>query len=223
MERITPSQSDLINLGNVLSDASVPTSSESALPAVDPAVELAAERAQVLQAAREEGLAQGAMQAEQAINEQVAAIEAQLTERHHAQVEALELEQERLAVLIRAVPEALRAMDDDVAAVVAEVAYRAVVRVIGQQWAERDVLTDLCRRLSEENRLSPAIMRVAPEDVHRVSCATADLQVVADAQLVPGQCVIESGKGRLITGLDVRLNALRDALLDGLKQPVRPS
>ena len=221
MERIAASRSGLMELVNALSDASVPIASEPVVSVANPAMELAAERTRILLAAVEEGRAQGMEQAENSIRERVAAIEAQLTKQHDVVVEALKLEQQGLAALVGSVPEALRKLDDDVAASVVEVAYRAVVRVIGQQWAQRDVLTDLCRGLLEEHRLSPAILRVASDDLCRVSCAPAGLQVVADAQLAPGQCVIESAKGRLITGLDVRLNALRDALLDGLKQSVK--
>jgi flagellar biosynthesis/type III secretory pathway protein FliH len=218
MERIDSDPRRLTSLALVLSDAFVPVEPAADVVFIDPAAELEIERVRVLEVASEEGRAQGLREAEQAISERVAAIEARLTEAYEARVKALEHEQERLTALVHAIPSALREMDREVAETAVEVAYRAIARVVGQQWAEKELLAELCQATMREDRLSPGIVRVAPEDASRFTHPHTDLQLVSDADLKVGQCIIESSKGRLSTGLDVRLTAIRDALLDGLRK-----
>jgi flagellar biosynthesis/type III secretory pathway protein FliH len=218
MERIDFDPRRLTSLAHALSDAFVAAEPAADVALIDPAAELEIERARVLDAASEEGRARGMRGAEQVIAERVAAVETKLTEAHEARVKALEHEQERLTALVHAIPSALREMDQQIAETAVEVAYRAIARVVGQQWADKDLLAELCRASMRDNRLTPGIVRVAPEDALRFPHPLADLQVVPDADLKVGQCIIESSKGRLSTGLDVRLTAIRDALLDGLQR-----
>lgn len=68
-----------------------------------------------------------------------------------------------------------------------------------------------------EQKQRPLRLRLPPLDVpFAQALASAEILIEADARLQPGQCRIESPLGIDDAGLDVRLDALRTAFLQGL-------
>lgn len=174
------------------------------------------EHAKQAASARREGHAQGMAEAEAEIARRVDAISAKLGAEHTARLQELDTRAQalsRLAEGLRAA-QAVHAREAEDAAV--EAAYAALLRVLGDKAADRSLMRDLCLQALQARGAGAATLRLSPPDAALMELDAADLQLVADAALLPGQCVLESSRGASETGLDVRLEAMKRAFLDGL-------
>jgi flagellar biosynthesis/type III secretory pathway protein FliH len=181
--------------------------------AEDVAEELRLQHVQAFDGARERGLAEGLKDAEREIAERVSKIEERLRIAHEAAVAKLEAEQLRLRKYISALTAALQDHSIDSETMAVEVAYAAVVRILGEKSADRTLLPDLCRTIVREYGHPPATLRVSDVDFSLFESAEFDIPVEADRRLLPGQCVIDTARGQFESGLDVRLEALTRSLL----------
>lgn len=100
--------------------------------------------------------------------------------------------------------------------VAVEIAYAAVVRLIGQRHAMRDLMGPLCEAALREVVERPLHLRVAPSDVESVSPYVTGASIAADERLSPGACELDTPRGRVVAGIAERLTLLRDTLLAGL-------
>lgn len=102
-----------------------------------------------------------------------------------------------------------------------EIAYQAVLKLLGREATERELLVSLVAQALHEHRLGgPVTVQVAPSDAARLQgvCVEGiDAVFVANAELVPGDCRIAFGEGRLDAGLAQQLTRLRDLFLEGLE------
>ncbi|QJD69752.1 hypothetical protein HG421_20065 [Xanthomonas campestris pv. badrii] len=126
-------------------------------------------------------------------------------ERLHAQMQTL------IAGLTEAVEEQAQRSHE----VAVEVAFQAVTQIVGSAYAQSHLLPDLCLRAVREAGHQAVALHLSEQDLALCSNITA-LPVLCDMTLQPGQCILETRAGRTEFGLDVRLAALRTALLDGL-------
>lgn len=184
----------------------------------DPAQLLQAERKMVQQQARDEGYAQGLAGAGEEIAKRIAAAERRVADAHSAELERLRTASERLEVMLREVPDAVLELEQRFEPVVVEAVYAAVLRLIGDVAAQGGLLEQVCRQALSEYRQRPVVMRVAPSDMAQVQSLTDGnaVRVEVDALLMPGQCRLETHKGLYDAGVDVRLDALKQALLRSL-------
>jgi len=171
------------------------------------------EHQQAFEAAHEQGFAAGAKDAEQQIAQQVARIEERLRVDHDAAQAQLGLERVRLQKYTTSLKSALQGFADDAELMAVEVAYAAVVRVLGEKSADRTLLPELCRSIVKEYGHPPATLRVSEVDFGLLDGTEIDIPVETDRRLAPGQCVIDTARGQFVSGLDVRLGALTQALL----------
>lgn len=215
MERIVAADQRVLALSALLTrPTAVHAPSE---PVVDPQVALEAERARIFEQARNAGHAAGLKQAEAEIAQRAAEAERSVKAAHAAETAQLAQSKQRLARLLDAVPDAVAEFDEQLEASVVEATFAAVTRVLGELAAERDLIVRVCEQALAECRQRPAVLRVGGDAVELVSELAGDeLRVLGDDALPPGQCRIETASGRYETSLELRLEALKQALLRSL-------
>lgn len=143
---------------------------------------------------------------------------------HHAAISAdamrtLEAERASMKAAAQELARAVEAHREQCEALAVEAAYVALTRILSARAGDRTLVADLCRQAIEGLRAQRVIVRLSPDDAAQLGPGEIDsrqVEVVADAQLVNGQCVVESERGSIDTGLDVRLEAIRRAFLASL-------
>lgn len=219
MQRVASEGVRITELTALLRESRVEVVPERAHDSVpDPAQLLQAERETVLQQARDEGHAQGLANAEEEIAGRIAAAERRIADAHGAELERLRAASESLEAMLRDVPGAILELEQRFEPVVVEAVYAAVLRLIGDVEAQGGLLEQICRQALSEYRQRPVVVRVAPSGMAQVQ-SLADgnaVRVEADTLLMPGQCRLETHKGLYDAGLEVRLDALKQALLRSL-------
>jgi flagellar biosynthesis/type III secretory pathway protein FliH len=173
----------------------------------------------VFHAARERGYQQGYEEGEQRARQQVLAQaqeQAALAARQHAHAVA-ELEQVRqqLDALISALPATLAEQAQSAQEVAVSAAYAATVRMLGQAYADGQLMQPWVIQALADMQQPADALHLAPQDMPHV-VAPEGVRLVADARLQPGQCLLRTRLGHYESGLDVRLETLRTALLAGL-------
>jgi flagellar biosynthesis/type III secretory pathway protein FliH len=216
MRRLTPDRLETLDRPKQIGEARpIPSNGPSSAEAADA---LRVQHQQAFDAARERGLAEGAKDAERDIAQQVEKIERRLTAVHDAAIAKLEGEQLRLRQFIASLSGALQAHSIETETLAVEVAYAAMVRVLGEKSADRSLLPELCRNIVREYGHPPATLRVSDVDFSLFETSEFDIPVEADRRLLPGQCVIDTARGQFESGLDVRLEALTQALLSAVAE-----
>lgn len=218
MRRLTPDRLQDNDAPRTL--GATPRANVPAAPAIDPdlaAQRAAAELAAAKSAAREDGKHEGLRDAEREIAARVEQIEKQLRQQHQAALGELEGERQRLRKLGEGLGTALKVHATASETLAVEVAYAATTRLLGRMAADRTLMMELCRAVVRDYGHPPATLRVNDGDIALLDVAALEIPVEADRRLAPGQCVIDTVRGQFESGLDVRLEALRQALLAGLR------
>lgn len=197
-------------------------------PAVQVAVEVdssAEETARLLQAQHadaldrgfQEGLERGLAKAQEAAREQHLVwqqrSEAELA-RTRAQYDQARGKLEALAASLSMRMDSERYRAEEIAI---EVAYSAVVRVLGEEYDAGDLMPNLVRHAMKELTAEVDSIVLSKDDADALSQIDG-VQVVVDPHLQSGQCRLQTRFGSRDIGLDVRLDMLRMALLTGLGQ-----
>lgn len=185
--------------------------------AVEAARSLQAQHADALDRGFQEGLARGLAKAQEAAREQHLVwqqkSEAELT-RSRAQYDQARGKLEALAASLSQRMDSERDRAEEVAI---EVAYSAVVRVLGEEYGAGDLMPDLVRHAMKAMTTEVDSIVLSKDDAETLS-EVDGVQVVVDPRLQPGQCRLKTRFGSRETGLDVRLDMLRTGLLTGLGQ-----
>ena len=219
MRRLTP---DALQTQDAPRTLGPPPAMAAAAPGPDPAEAArasAAAHAAARKAAHDQGRADGLADAEREIATRVGRIEGELRQQHDAALRELEASRRRLDAVAQGLDGALAAHAQAGEAIAVEVAYAAVLRLLGTMAADRTLMVTLCRAVVRDYGHPPATLRVAEEDLPLLEDAQLELPVEADRRLAPGQCVVDTPRGQFESGLDVRLDALRQAFLAGLRAP----
>lgn len=214
MERISADQGRIVGLSALLQPAPAANAAPpQARP--DPAAELERERKAVLERAEAEGLKRGLQRADEQILASQQKAEARIEQAHAAQTRKLRDANEQLAALLKAWPAAADELDQRLETLSLDIAFACVTRLLGEIGADGELMKRLCRQALSEYRQRPVTVRVAAADVEAVGELASDteVRVIADARLSPGQCRLETHKGLYDTSLEVRLDALKQALL----------
>lgn len=227
MERIASADERIVTLAAALTRPvpvrdPAPASVEAPV-VVDPRAALEAERRRVLDAAQEEGREAGLRDADATIEQRAAEAEKKIREMHAAETERLTESRERLARLLHAVPDAVADLETQVDEMVVEVAFAAVTRVLGELAAERTLVAKIAAQVLGEYKQRPATLRVAMDDVELLQdLADGEVRIVGDADFAPGECRVETTKGRYQSGLASRLDAIKQAFLASLEGDAQP-
>lgn len=178
--------------------------------------QLRAERRQSFETAREQGLHEGRSEAERLHRLQAAKAELAFEAACKRQMDELARLQREMQALAGGITAALADVSRATIDQAAVLTYAAALRLYGETGVAQVDFAALCAQILLEQRQRPVTLLVAPAQlalVHPLTCE--GLQVRADATLAPGQCRIDTGDDLIDTGLDVRLDALRNALLHG--------
>lgn len=217
MRRLTPDR--LENMDAATSLGGVSLSSRPSAPVLpDPAEQARVQQQRLFDEARAQGQAEGLRDAEREIEKRVAAIETRMRADHDAAVKKLRAEEERLRAFVAGLGQSLSGYASESETMAIEVAYAAVVRLLGEKSADRSLMVDLCRAVIKDYGHPPATLRVSDADLSLLDDAGLDIAVEADRRLAPGQCVVETARGQFESGLDVRLEALRKAFMATLAE-----
>ncbi|GAA0706173.1 hypothetical protein ISN75_10320 [Dyella marensis] len=130
--------------------------------------------------------------------------------------QTLRVEHERLATVSDALTAALEEDRRWAESAAVEMAYAAMLRVLGDKAADRSLVAALCEQARRELGSEVVSVRVAEADAAALQALVPGIPVVADASLQAGSCVLESRRGRFDAGLDARTQQLRHALLAAL-------
>jgi flagellar assembly protein FliH len=216
MRRLTPDRLETMDRPKLIGEVRpLPSDGPSAAEVAEAA---RAQQQGVFDAAREKGFAEGIKDAQTDIAQQVEKIERRLTAVHDAAVAKLESEQSRLRNYIKSLAGAVEDYSVDAETLAVEVAYAAVVRLLGEKSADRSLLPELCRAIVREYGHAPATLRVSDVDFPLFEATEFDIPLEADRRLLPGQCVMDTARGQFESGLDVRLEALTKALMSAVAE-----
>ncbi len=212
IERVAAGDERVTRLGAHFHAVAVPATAMEPVLVVD----REQERRDVLAEAQRLGHAQGMQQAAEQIHAAVDAAERECRARHAEALAALEAERTRLVGWGEQLVSQQQAMEHALLQTAAQLAYAALMRVLAEMPAEERV-RQVCQQALSEQKQRPLVVRLAPADAPLADALVgAGIRVEGDARLLPGQCRIESPLGIDDAGLDVRLDALRQAFLDGL-------
>lgn len=176
------------------------------------------EREKAFELARREGYAAGLSEAEAEVARRVAEVAANLEEKVRAEHARLNDAMETVSRLGRGIEAALVDYARLAEEVAVEAAYAAILRLLEVRDTDRALVSEFCRQALASFGSGAKTVRLAPGDVVDRLAGEFGVTVVEDPSLAPGQCVIESLRGASDTGLDVRLEAMRLAFLEGLAE-----
>lgn len=142
--------------------------------------------------------------------------ESQVQSQHDEAMESLAAAQEACVAAAEAMAGACVDEHGWAIGVATEIAYAAVVRLLGQRYATRELMASLCVAASREVDERPVRLRVAPADFDGVVAHANGIAVEADDRLAPGSCELDTPRGRMVAGVAERLTLLRDAFIAGL-------
>lgn len=174
-----------------------------------------AEHADALDRGYQEGLAQGLAKAKEAAREQHLAWQ-QKSEAELARTRAqYDQAREKLEALATSLSNRMDLERDRAEEIAIEVAYSAVARVLGEEYVAGNLMPHLVRQVMKELTAEVDSIVLSNGDVDALSDIDG-VSIVVDPRLKHGQCRLQTRFGNRDTGLDVRLDLLRTALLTGL-------
>lgn len=168
--------------------------------------------------ARDRGFDAGMKDAGREVERRVEKVAERLERDHAGKMRSLQERENALRRLSEGLADAVAGLGRELEAASVEVAYVALARVLGARAAERELVQAHCLAVVHEFGDSTAVLRVSEQDLGLLDPVALSLPVESDRALTPGQCVIETAKGQFDCGLDTRLEAIRQALLAGLRE-----
>lgn len=170
--------------------------------------------------ARQQGLLAAQAETKAALQARESEAEQRLAAEQARREQSLAEEVEKLQALAGTLQQQAQELKVEAQATALELAYRAVLKLLGAMSADRALLAGLVEQVVREHQISgPLTVRVAPADAERlqgVAVAGAEVVFVADAALARGDCRVAFGEGRIEAGLEHQLTRLRDIFLESL-------
>ena len=185
----------------------------------DPAEQIRLHRQEAEQEGRREGLLRGQADAQKEIDAKLRKTEEELQRKHDHAMRELETVKMSLASLIENLGAESKRLSDLAEETAVEAAYAAVLKLLGDKAVERTLMRALCLHALGSAEQLPTTLRVSKADFCSLGVAEdwSGIRVVVDAGMKPGQCAFDTRLGHYETGLDVRLESLKNAFLDGLR------
>jgi len=222
MERVLAADTRVVALSTLLERPHAvvdPAVERTVEPAVDPRVLLEQERLRVLEEAAIAGHAEGLKRAESEISAAMEKAEARIRAANAHEEERLLSATRQMQELARNLDAEISTLDERLDEVVVEAAYAALVRMLGSAAADGSLMRELCLQALLDYRQRPVVLKVTTSAVAAVAeLAEPDsVRVVGDARLAMGECRLETHKGTYDTGIEIRLEGLKQAFLHSLR------
>jgi hypothetical protein len=128
----------------------------------------------------------------------------------------LERERERLTVLVDGMGEALRRHGEAMEELAFEVALASLARAFGQMQGDGQLLRRLCTQMAAEVRAEAVRLVVAEPDRPLLPARIDGLDVETGRELIAGECLLETGRGRIESSIGQRLRVIHDTMLQAL-------
>ena len=188
-------------------------------PTPDPAEQMRRHRQEAEQEGRREGMLRGQAEAREEFQANLRKAEEALQRKHDDAMRKLESIRASLVGLVDSLgmeSERLARMAEETAV---EAAYAAVLKLLGDRAVERTLMRELCLHALSSAEQVPTTLRVSTTDFGSMGIGEdwKAINVVVDASMKPGQCAFDTRLGHYETGLDVRLETLKNAFLEGLQ------
>lgn len=185
----------------------------------DPAEQMRLYRQEAEQEGRREGMLRGQAEARNEIDAKLRKAEEELQRKHDdsmRELEAIRTSLTRLVESLGSESERLSRLAEETAV---EAAYAAVLKLLGDRAVERTLMRELCLNALGSAEQAPTTLRVSTTDFASLGVGEdwKAVNVVVDAAMKPGQCAFDTRLGHYETGLDVRLESLKNAFLEGLR------
>ena len=102
----------------------------------------------------------------------------------------------------------------ELARLLAETVDRLVRQIVGEVVIDSTLLDKRVAVVAQliADAAQPRRMRLHPDDIERLRGADLDVEIIADASMLPGSVFVETGTGWVEDGPDVGLEKLRQAL-----------
>jgi flagellar biosynthesis/type III secretory pathway protein FliH len=131
-------------------------------------------------------------------------------------VQELAIERERLAALTDSMADALLSHAASMEELALEVALTSLSRAFGELPNDRQLLQRLCAQVVEEFRVRAVRVCVSIEDRPALPEHIEGLEVIAEGELVRGECRIVTERGQVESSVAMRLGAIFDTMLEAL-------
>jgi flagellar assembly protein FliH len=174
-----------------------------------------------IQAARErgyrEGYAKGELGIREKLKQEATSLAVEAKRQQDNAVEQLEKTRLRLEALVGGVMGALEKHARQVDEIAVATAYSAVTKFLGDKYADKKLMQALVDHALAHTGQPVNSIHVSEQDAELLKSIDG-VRIVPDSRLRAGQCTLETRLGHYETGLDVRLELLKSALLSGLDQ-----
>lgn len=161
------------------------------------------------------GLAEGKSAAARQAKEELTIAKERLEAEYDQARESLERERIALRGLMLRLEQALPAADQLAEEAAVHAGYTALTRVLGVHAANGELMGDLCRQALADAGSEVHVLWVCAEDKDGLGDLES-IEVRIDPMLKPGQVRLQSRLGHYDTGLEVRLEQIKQAFLTGL-------
>jgi flagellar biosynthesis/type III secretory pathway protein FliH len=96
--------------------------------------------------------------------------------------------------------------------------YEAIVKIVGQSIHDKTLITNICNSVCDDYSGLDCTIGISREDFPQVESLILPLQIKVDPVLKPGQCRVYHSSGYEETGIDVRLDLIKDKFLQSLQE-----
>jgi flagellar assembly protein FliH len=183
----------------------------------DPAELLRRDRLAAQEEGYKEGMAKGLADANKEIGARSAKLESELRSKHQNAVRELDAARASLLVLMKNLESEIERLAMQAEDVAVEAAFSAVLKLLGERSVDRTLMRELCLHALASAEQAPTALRISQMDRDSIGDDWKDIILIADTRYAAGQCALETRLGHYETGLDVRLEALKRAFLEGLQ------
>jgi len=141
-----------------------------------------------------------------------------LSDAHQKALSELASQKQLFEKLIASINSSIEKYASESETVAVEVAFASVLRLLGDKFADRSLMPELCHAIASEYGHAAATLHVSEADSPLFESLKIGIEIEVDRRLKSGQCIMETSRGQFDCGLDVRLEALKKAFLSGLNE-----
>lgn len=96
--------------------------------------------------------------------------------------------------------------------------YEAIVKMVGKSTHDKTLIASICNSVCDDYSNLDCTIGLSREDFSQVESLILPLQIKVDPALKPGQCRVYHASGYDETGIDVRLDLIKDMFLQSLQE-----
>lgn len=161
-----------------------------------------------------EGFTEGEAENERLLAERIKGLEQEAETRITQSEEALDRVRETLKTLITQLQPQFQSCKQWAESLAVEIGYTALTRILSQRQDDHALVEALVRQACADLDDEPVRIRVSQEAAEEIESLSKEVEIIIDDRLTPQTIVLEMPRGEVHTGLELRLEALKRALLE---------